>query len=76
MLRINAEKAAHARPFEGLSRGGRNVFRHRVFGTDTWVSQQTRPFLVPAVNAARAQAQEDIGFAVDDVARLAGFRRR
>lgn len=53
-LRVDASRAPHARPYEGLSRGG--SFRHPVYGTDRWVSQSVRPFLVPAVRAVRADA--------------------
>lgn len=71
-LRVSAARAPHARPFEGMS--GNGSFRHPVFGTNTWVSQSTRPFL-------RLGAQESIkdvisaaDQAVIAAARRAGFR--
>jgi len=43
---VDAKKAPHARPYEGLAKGGnRDTFRHPVFGDrEVWVSQATRPF--------------------------------
>lgn len=76
LLRLNARKAPHARAYEGLQRGGRAVtFRRQVYGK-AWVEQRTRPYLIPAVNAHRDQVRDDIAVLVDDVAALAGFRRR
>lgn len=76
LLRLNAARAPHARAYEGLQRAGRaSTFRRQVYGK-AWVEQRTRPYLVPAVNAHRDQVRDDIALVVDDVAALAGFRRR
>jgi lysozyme family protein len=76
LLRANASKAPHGRAYEGLQRGARaGSFRRQVYGK-AWVTQKTRPFLVPAVNANREAVQDEISLVVDDVAALAGFRRR
>lgn len=54
-LRVNSQKAPHARPFEGLS-SRTQYFRHPVFGNpDVWVAQKERRFLLPAVEKNRAQ---------------------
>lgn len=73
-LRVDATRAPHARPYEGIgTRAG--FFRHPVFGNrDVWVSQAQRPFLVPAAQAGRpavVKAGED---AVKAAARAGGFR--
>lgn len=72
-LRVNAARAPHARPYEGIGgRGG--SFRHPVFGDrDVWVSQVRRPFLVPAVQAARADVIREVQDAVNAAARAANF---
>lgn len=76
LLRVNAARAPHGRAYEGLQRGARaGSFRRQVYGK-AWVTQKTRPFLVPAVNANREAVQDEIALVVDDVAALAGFRRR
>lgn len=56
-IRVNRRAAPHARPFEGLQAGAsRGQFRHPVFGhRDRWVSQATRPFFRPAIEATRAE---------------------
>ena len=73
MLRVNAARAPHARPYEGIdSRGG--SFRHPVFGNrDVWVAQQHRPFLFPAAQAHRAEVTEAAIEAVKTAARAARF---
>lgn len=63
-VRVNAKKAPHARPYEGItSRSG--SFRHPVFGDgnrrgshdySVWVSSPTRPFLLPAAESAGKEA--------------------
>lgn len=72
-LRASAAAAPHARPYEGLGQGGQ--FRHPVYGNrDRWVSQPTRPFLMPAVKANEGRASEACALALEDAAREAGFR--
>lgn len=77
-LRVVSGSAPHARPYEGLTRGGRRgMFRHPVYGNyDAWVSQQQRPFLLPAVKAGRDRVNSEVDQAVDEIAAFAGFRRR
>lgn len=67
IISVNAGKAPHARPIEGLlSRSG--FFRHPLFGDrDRWYSQPTRPFLVPAAEANREKVVEEIASAVRQV---------
>jgi hypothetical protein len=70
-FRVNAAKAPHARPYEGLSG---LVFRHPVYGNrENWVPQDARPFFYRAVDALSGQATEAIGDAVMDAARQHGF---
>lgn len=73
-VRIIARKkiAPHARTFEGLPGGSRSgYFRHPVFGSDRWVQQETRPFLVPAMAAGRADVLKGLAGAVRDSVRRA-----
>jgi hypothetical protein len=76
-LRVVAAKAPHARAYEGLAKGGSRVsFRHPVFGDrDRWVTQRTRPFLVPAVQARRDQVNAELSALIDRAAAQAGLRR-
>jgi hypothetical protein len=76
LLRVNAAKAPHGRAYEGMQRGSRTgSFRRPVYGK-AWVNQPTRPYLVPALKSKREAVQEELVLVVDDVAALAGFRRR
>jgi hypothetical protein len=76
LLRVNAAKAPHGRAYEGMQRGSRKgSFRRPVYGK-AWVTQPTRPYLVPALKSKREAVQEELVLVVDDVAALAGFRRR
>jgi hypothetical protein len=53
-IRVDARKAPHARPYEGVT-GRNDSFRHPVFGNrEVWVAQRTRPFLFPAAIKGRA----------------------
>lgn len=72
-LRVARGKAPHGRPFEGI-RGG-STFRHPVFGNrEVWVSQNTRPFLQPALDDNREAAVEGAQKAMMEAAKSAGFR--
>ena len=73
-LRVDAARAPHARPYEGLTRGERSTFRHPVFGTSARVAQATRPFLRPAVQSVRDDVVQAARDAVQSAARHAGFR--
>ena len=68
---VDASKAPHARAIEG---NGRTMFRHRVYGRNVWVPQQTRPFLFPAVRAGQERVLSESNVAVLAAARSAGFR--
>lgn len=74
-LRVDANRAPHARPYEGISqRGGTRFFRHPVFGDeDTWVSQASRPYLAPAVQASGPEADAAVESAVRAAARAGRF---
>lgn len=75
-LRVSAKKAPHGRAYEGMQSGSRKgSFRRQVYGK-AWVAQATRPYLVPALKAKREAVQDELVLVVDDVAALAGFRRR
>jgi hypothetical protein len=67
----------HARLYEGMTKGGRGSFRHKVFDKPprptVWVSQQTRPFIRPAVKANREGFKTASDAAVITVAREHGF---
>ena len=71
-LRVNSANVPHARPYEDIT--GRGFFRHPVFGTDTWVSEGSRPFLAPASASAREVAKAGADKAVRVAAARAGFR--
>lgn len=78
-IRVSSKKAPHARPFENVSKTG--FFRHPVFPDSkretrdewTWVSQDARPFLVPAVQQNVDRVRAATRQAVIDAAREAGF---
>lgn len=61
-----------AAAFENDGKPG--TFRHPVFGNkNAWVSQNARPFLLPAVHANLERTATYIGLAVDNVFRRAGL---
>lgn len=72
-IRVSRALAPHARPLEGITRGA-GSFRHPVFGRDTWVTQTTRPFLLPAVESNAERVTHAVGAAIDASARLHGWR--
>lgn len=76
-LRVNKERAPHARSLEGIGTAGvggaARFFRHPVFGRDVWVDQPTRPFMVPAVLASRDDAQKAAIDAIQAAARVGRF---
>jgi len=55
--------APHARPYEGIL--GQREFRHPTFDDEPWISEHTRPFLVPALEANEGRAYSVIREAVD-----------
>lgn len=68
---VDQTAAPHARPYEGLSAGGSSgFFRHPVYGNDWWVSQDTRPFLAPAVEETRPELTDAISELVHRVTGL------
>lgn len=72
-LRSNADRAPHARPHENLGKPG--TFRHPLFGNrEKWVTGRARPFFFPAVIAHRDQVSEAAAEAIDQAARLSGWR--
>ena len=66
----------HARPYEGISQqGSTSYFRHPVFGNrEVWVSQNTRPYLWPAVRGRARDMRAAVEQAFEDAARESGFR--
>lgn len=74
-LRVNSDRAPHARPYEGLANSSRGYFRHPVFGdTETWVAEACRPFLAPAAQSAQHVAKDRADRAVKLAAHAARFR--
>lgn len=70
-IRVNAGRAPHARPYEGLSG---DPFRHPVFGDrENWVAQAARPFFYRAVEQHGAEVAEAVANSVVEVARRHGF---
>lgn len=70
---VDASKAPHARPYEGLSSGGsRGFFRHPVYGDPDipWQQQATRPFLKPAVEVEGPRLEEAVRALVRKVTSL------
>ena len=63
--------APHARPYEGIT--GNATFRHPTLDPEKWVTQSTRPFLVPAVEATNDEAIRAAIDALDGAVRAAGF---
>lgn len=62
-IRVDAKRAPHARPYEGVGRGA--SFRHPVYGNyDVWVSQGVRPFFFPAVRDHRKATRDAVERAV------------
>lgn len=72
-LRVNSARAPHARAYEGLGRRANRFFRHPVFGSDVWVDEATRPFIVPAVDDTRGDANAAAVAAVNAAARVGRF---
>jgi hypothetical protein len=74
-LRVS-RRVPHARAYEGISQQGSLVhFRHPVYGNrEAWVSQQTRPYLWPAVQGRRNEIYRAVDKLVQDAARESGFR--
>ena len=71
-VRAGGRRAPHARVYEGL--GGAGSFRHPVFGNrNVWVTQSTRPFLMPAVEANAEGIVDDVFDAIDGVFVRSGF---
>lgn len=71
-IRVNANKAPHARPFE--NNGGGGTFRHPVFGGPAWVAQQARPFFFNETASHMPEVEEAAAEAVETAAKAAGFR--
>jgi hypothetical protein len=72
-IRVSSKKAPHARPYEGI--GGNATFRHPVMGNrDRWVSQDTRPFLMPAVRQHRRKVRAALIQVVQDAATAHGYK--
>jgi hypothetical protein len=74
-LHISAATAPHARAYEGISQqGSTGYFRHPVYGnTDVWVTQTSRPYAWPAVQANAETTRQACLAAYEEAARDAGF---
>lgn len=74
-IRVDSGKAPHGRPYEGIGTRG-NTFRHPLFGDrERWVTQKTRPFLYPALQAGRGRVVDVVDTAILDAARSVGWRQ-
>lgn len=72
-IRVSRKRAPHARPYEGIAGG--STFRHPVYGNrDRWVTQQTRPFLEPAVRQHMPKVRAELIAMLDDAATRHGYR--
>ncbi len=64
-IQVDRKNAPHARPYEGIVQW---TFRHPVFGNrEVWVSQRSRPFLVPALESNEGESLTLIESTIDDV---------
>ncbi len=69
------DKPHHGEALAFEHEGKPGSFRHPVYGhRSTWVSQQARPWLTPTIEARFDWAYTEIGRAVEDAFRAAGFR--
>jgi hypothetical protein len=72
-VKAGGANSPHARPYEGLTTRG-NSFRHPVYGNrDVWVSQEARPFLMPAAEASADEATAMARTALDEAGTALGF---
>lgn len=72
-IRVSAARAPHGAPYEGKNVSG-GSFRHPVFGNrNAWVSQTTRPFIQPAVDANADKITEGLADAVTKAASAVGW---
>lgn len=70
----NARIAPEAKVLEvGNTGPGDAIFRHPVFGHDTWVYEKTHPALFPAVEQKGQAARDAVAEVVLAVARAEGF---
>ncbi|MFD9949821.1 hypothetical protein ACFWYW_55870 [Nonomuraea sp. NPDC059023] len=73
LIRVRRSVAPHGRAYEGIT--GASHFVHPVFGhRDREVTEETRPYLEPAVRAAADTVLAKAAGVVDEVAREHGFR--
>lgn len=72
-IRAGGPKAPNAAPFEG-GPNNQATFRHPVFGhRDRWVTQDTRPFALPALQSGQAEMVERVGDEIEQAFRDVGF---
>jgi hypothetical protein len=62
VVRAGGKNAPAGAPFEHAGKSG--TFRHPVPGTNTWVTQEARPFLHPAALSRLPATVERLGLAV------------
>lgn len=68
-IKAGGAAAPHAAAYETAGQ-----FRHPVFGRDTWVEEQGRPFMVPALEARESDIEAAAVAALDAFIADAGFR--
>lgn len=71
-ITVDSRKAPEAAPLE--NQGNTGTFRHPVFGTDTWVTQQAQPFFWGGIQGTNTQIDNVLLGVMDTVAREAGFK--
>lgn len=72
-VRAGGKNTPHARAYEGLTTRG-DSFRHPVHGNDWWVTQATRPFLIPAAESSAAEVDTKVRAVLDEAASAVGFQ--
>lgn len=74
-VKVSRKKAPHGSLFERGNAGARSAasFRHPVFGQNVYVSQPTRPFIQPAVDAREPELVTRAEQALRDAVRKAGW---
>jgi HK97 gp10 family phage protein len=74
-IKVDKDRAPHARLYEWGSGRRATSFRHPVYGNrENWVEQSTRPFIRPAIRAKGEEFIKACDRVVDETARANGFR--
>jgi hypothetical protein len=71
-IKVNKNKAPHARPLENYGKPG--TFRHPTWGTEPWVAQPSRPFFFRETERHLPEVEKAAAEAVEEAAKQSGFR--